>query len=168
MLGKTHAVGGVSLGIAVYSVTHVPVCLPVYIGSCIIGALLPDIDHPNSLIGKYIIIVPQLINIKWAHRTITHSLLFLTLVYVVLSLLTANYSVLTGITIGTLSHLVLDSLTVTGVPWLYPFNKQKFRLLKIKTGSYNEFAVGFLCVVMALISIFPERTYEFIIQMLSN
>ena len=36
-----------------------------------------------------------------------------------------------GLFIGAMSHVLLDSLTPKGTPWLYPVTKKKFRLMKL-------------------------------------
>src|SRR5450830_40275 len=41
----------------------------------ILGGLLPDIDHPNSYVGKRIPIVPNFLNAISGHRGVTHSLI---------------------------------------------------------------------------------------------
>lgn len=81
------------------------------------GALLPDVDSPNSQLGRY---VPWLSNFI-GHRTITHT------IWVLLGLLLASY--FTGwlflwmVTIGYFLHIFEDSFSTQGIAWLWPLGK---------------------------------------------
>jgi len=46
---------------------------------------------------------------------------------------------ITGITVGYLTHLLSDMLTVRGCPVLFPFTKKYIRFMKIKTGTFPEY-----------------------------
>ena len=45
--------------------------------------------------------------------------------------------IIDGFFIGIFSHLFLDSLTVSGIPLLYPFSKKKYKLLRLKTNKHE-------------------------------
>ena len=45
-----------------------------------IASLLPDIDKQNSLLGRFIPILPTVIEKTFGHRTITHTVFFMGLV----------------------------------------------------------------------------------------
>ena len=98
-----------------------------------IGSAIPDLDQPTaefyrelpagSLIGK---LVSPLLG---SHRLISHSLLGMGIVGYVINLvleylsnyLTADINIIWwAFILGYLSHLVADSLTKEGVPWLFP------------------------------------------------
>ena len=55
-----------------------------------------------------------------------------------------------GVFLGILSHLLLDSFTIGGLPWFYPLSKKKFSLAKIKTNSRGE---DMLCGILTFINI---------------
>lgn len=126
----SHMTGGIILGIgSVYLARKVNIepNTVLLIGSSILGSLLPDIDHPKSFIGNKIPILPTILYSTVGHRTITHSLLFAS----VMGILVATFINLwlgIGLTIGILSHIILDMLTPSGVAYLYPFNKKKLKL----------------------------------------
>lgn len=88
----------------------------------LLGSLFPDIDHPNSTLGRFI---PLGYFIR--HRTITHSLLALAIA------LYAN----PWFGVGYATHLFLDALNPSRVPMLYPYEK-KFGIGLIRTGSVVE------------------------------
>lgn len=113
----------------------------------IIGSLLPDIDHPESKMGRHIPIVPHMMYLVAGHRGITHSLIF------VIILLTLGFFWMPffGLAIGSVIHIVGDMLTPSGVPFFWP-KKQRYRIAKIRTGSVFDILIGmtasFLTVIM--------------------
>lgn len=126
MLGKTHLAYGVAIGVSV--------CYkdPFVIGFASLGSLLPDIDYPESLLGRIIPVIPKVI----PHRTITHALwipLVLTGVYLYYPSI-----YLLSLILGYIGHLIQDSFTKDGVKWFYP--KLKIKGF-IKTGSFLEYII---------------------------
>ncbi|MEO8117058.1 MAG: metal-dependent hydrolase, partial [Bacteroidota bacterium] len=100
---------------------------PTFIFFTAFFSLLPDADHTKSLIGKFVYPVAKFINRKYGHRTITHSLMFYLIGYVIVSFIEKATS--TGTTISKIylwaygSHLIFDMLTKQGIPLFYPFKK---------------------------------------------
>ena len=86
------------------------------------GALLPDIDTPESTLGHLIRPISEAINDKFGHRTITHDVLIAAIVFII-SLFVRN-QIFFSIMIGILSHLFLDGLTREGVTFNYIYNCQ--------------------------------------------
>jgi inner membrane protein len=131
-----------------------------------LGGIAPDIDQPtapfwrNLPVGKFFgKIFDKMLG---GHRFLTHSLLGLALLgflfHLLLVLLTPIMpSVNTGYVwwafmIGALSHLVLDTFTKEGVPWLLPipvkFGLPPIRSLRITTGKWLEkFLFLGLCIL---------------------
>ena len=101
-------------------------------GGLLLGSVLPDIDADGSTITR---ILPK---IPIEHRTITHSFLALVAMTVVAAIFSRYFAL--GMFFGYLSHLLLDSLNPTGVPFFYPFIKIKYRFskIRIRTGSILE------------------------------
>ncbi|BAN95988.1 hypothetical protein E05_12220 [Plautia stali symbiont] len=91
--------------------------------AALLTCLLPDIDHPKSVLGQRLKWLSQPIARAFGHRGFTHSLLA---VAVSLWLFQINVpadrflpaDVLQGMTLGYLSHIVADMLTPAGVPLL--------------------------------------------------
>ncbi|WP_411954226.1 metal-dependent hydrolase [Alkalibacillus sp. S2W] len=99
-----------------------------------------------------------------SHRTWTHSLVFVVLVGVALTMLQASISISEtlqyGFLIGVVSHIFGDFLTKQGVPLLYPLSQKKFKfILSFRTGSpvENVVVMGLvgLCVWMLASSVMP-------------
>lgn len=128
-MGVTHAVGGALAGAIAGKMVG-----DVYVGIAVgtIASLLPDIDHPKSMLGRRIPIIPSIISRIFGHRTITHSIWFCLLVgfatYLLFSPINSQIdnSYALGMAfvafMGCLSHLVLDGLTSGGIK---PFNPVK-------------------------------------------
>ncbi|MCS7121732.1 MAG: metal-dependent hydrolase [Archaeoglobaceae archaeon] len=103
------------------------------------GSLLPDIDHPRSLISKsYWFSISKFISKTTRHRGWTHSLfgaiLFTSIGAIFLQ---GNLFILTTFFLGYTSHLLIDTLNPSGVSWLWP-KKKKYKIGIIKTGSRAE------------------------------
>jgi inner membrane protein len=87
----------------------------VYTPLIIVGSLLPDIDTPFSKLGKYNVFAAIML-----HRGITHSLLATGIIAAIGLLISP---IMVWVAVGYLSHLLADSLTPSGIRWLYPFRK---------------------------------------------
>lgn len=84
------------------------------------------------------------------HRQGTHSLLALFLFNLLLFIIAPQY-LLAGI-VGYGSHLLLDSLTPSGVPLFYP-NKKRFRFPLVKTGSLGDILFGALASIFFVLNV---------------
>lgn len=172
MTGKTHAAVGVA--------TSIPFLIFVpnyYVVFALIGALFPDIDADNSLIKSkkcrkyilisllilfaainseldvlafFIILILALILSKTEHRTIMHSLLGMGIFTILVAIINIKISLVFAI--GYMTHLLTDSITVTGVPLLYP-NKKMLGLKKFKTNGYFEFAIRTLSICIIVFAV---------------
>jgi len=118
-----------------------------FISLVLLGSLLPDIDYPKSKISNKIPILPFLIKIISKHRGIFHSLFAAIIISSILYLISPTASI--ALFIGYLSHLIIDSLTKSGINFLYPFTKLRISGF-IKTGSYQEFLV-FIAILLIII-----------------
>lgn len=100
-----------------------------FIGGAVVGGLLPDMDHPKSLLGSIVQPLSTIIKETIGHRTFTHSILFTLIIGFFISFFNINFGF--GIGLGMLSHIILDLLTPNtyGVAFLYPFYKKKIRIL---------------------------------------
>ncbi|MCB9050476.1 MAG: metal-dependent hydrolase [Lewinellaceae bacterium] len=159
MRAPNHIVGGLVFTGICSSLSGVNVfASPVYMGLAISAALLPDIDHPKTLIGSLLKPLSQSINRRYGHRTITHSgvtLTILTLVVAIIEKVTAGANSLALIFFfAYFSHLMLDMMTLQGVPLLYPITKNPFVIpgnpgYRIRTGDLRAEAVMF-CLFLSL------------------
>ena len=106
------------------------------------GALLPDIDHPQSTIGRLCFFLSIPLNKWYGHRKIVHGF-FLWGVLSVVGSVFWKPALFLGL--GALSHCFLDCWNVSGVQALEPFSEKVCVLFnrswRIVTGSRKELAV---------------------------
>lgn len=148
MTGKTHLSVGIASTVMVSSnIGSIVSFLPFII----LGSLIPDIDSHSSIIRSrnvmiiswisiitllYLsndnivsagIITTTILSIIYSnakHRSIAHSFFGMFLLMISVSLI--SFTGMLWFTLGYVIHLILDSLTVKGVPLLYPFEKKRF------------------------------------------
>lgn len=129
MLFRTHIAFSFLIGLIFISVLN-PVNQILFMILVLSGSAVPDIDQPNSKIGKNFKIIGWL----FRHRGIFHSVFMALLISSALYFFTGYFS---AFLLGYLSHLVTDSFTVSGIAFLYPLSNKKVRGF-IKTGSMSE------------------------------
>lgn len=142
MTGGTHLVLGALSG-ATLAATGLFESEPLAIAAAMLGALLPDIDHPYSRLGRKMRPVSDLVALVFGHRGITHSL-FAVLAMLLLLLQAPQWFGYAGaLAVGYLSHLAADACTPSGVPLLWP-RRRIFRVpgVSIQTGSISEMVVA--------------------------
>ncbi|MCE0738429.1 MULTISPECIES: metal-dependent hydrolase [Bacillus] len=136
MTGKTHIMGGIaSCTAAAYYYGFDPVLMA---ASGAVGALIPDICHTQSKIGRRFPILSKAVSSVFGHRTFTHSLLFLLIMFFITATYIPNKNISTGLMIGMASHLILDAWTVNGIKLLFPSTIRVRLPLYMKTGSFSE------------------------------
>lgn len=139
MTGKTHLIGGATASAAYVAITNHPDPISIF-GAGLAGAVIPDICHGGSKIGRKFPILSKIINIIFGHRTFTHSLIFLVLATLPLWIF-LNSAIAIGFLIGVASHLILDAATHSGIELFYPW-KEKIRFpITIRTGGIAEYFV---------------------------
>jgi inner membrane protein len=110
--------------------------------SALLTCLLPDIDHPKSLLGQRLRWLSHPIARAFGHRGFTHSLLAIAAGLWLFQINLPQSSpippdVLQGLTLGYLSHIVADMLTPAGVPLLWPC-RWRFRLPILRSQKGNQ------------------------------
>ena len=129
---------------------------PLFIFFITLGAVFPDLDEPNSFIGRKLFFISY--PLRWLglkHRTITHSFIF-PVAAVSIAMFLYNIPLLLFL-YGYCMHLIGDMLTITGIPALYPLSKKYYNLvpqkLRFRTGSTIEYiliSLLFLIIVYSL------------------
>lgn len=140
MLWRTHFLAGATAGLLLVGHTDVKTAA-VSAGVAGVAALLPDIDSPDSKIGRLVPVIPRLFKTVVGHRGAMHSaagaVIALLLAVALLGWRTHVPKLHDLILVGYLSHLVMDSFNPQGVPWLWPYRKH-FGLPLVQTGSLVE------------------------------
>jgi inner membrane protein len=148
MQGNTHIIGGITASLAFAQISNDnPFVL---VGAGIIGALIPDICHGGSKIGRTFPIISKIVNKLFGHRSFTHSLLFLFLVAMLLHAIIPYESIIAGLLVGMMSHIALDMGTKQGVKLFFPINMSVRFPLTTKTGGKVEKVVFTLLSVLSL------------------
>lgn len=146
MVGKTHIVGGVAASLAYAEVGNLEPLI--MMGAGIVGALLPDICHGGSLIGRKMPLLSKVVNTLFGHRSFTHSILFLVIIAYMLNSFVPFEAVRVGFLIGMASHYILDMATKNGIKLFFPINITVRFPLTVKTGGPAESVVlGILTLV---------------------
>lgn len=178
MTARTHdlaAITAFGFLISIYPMTEVNVAtLLVALLANQFGGIMPDIDQPtapfwrNISVGK--VFGKFFGKVLGGHRFLTHSLVGMALAgFLLWHLLLLIHPIMPRVSsefvwwafmVGMLSHLIMDSLTKEGVPWLLPipvkFGVPPVKRLRITTGKYMEkvFFVGLVGIDAWLCAVF--------------
>lgn len=153
MLYKNHLLVSSAIALPIMQATNT--LTPLNLITLGIGALLPDIDEPESYIGRRTRGISDLINLFFGHRGLTHTIYFVFAIGVLtywLGSLT-DYSFLAGtyLTFGVFLHILEDSFSVSGVRWLSPITDRSYHVPIYSTGSLIEFLIGFISLIVIFI-----------------
>ena len=115
-----------------------------------VAATLPIIlNNPITAIGVLGSMAPDwdyMLGIK--HRTYTHSLLVLTISSITILILNKWIALVWLINYGL--HLVADSFTKMGTPFLYPWNKKYYGYKLIKTRGAEDYFIQALVIAFIM------------------
>ncbi|MEI8061511.1 MAG: metal-dependent hydrolase [Candidatus Berkelbacteria bacterium] len=173
MTGKTHRLIGLVAGggyfLATSSALYQPATLGAVIVAAYLGSLMPDADDAGADIWHTLPFghtVGKITDPFLKHRNISHSLvgiaIYTIIVLMVLKLMPDYWGisimpVLISSSIAYASHLLADSFTVEGIPFLWPWGRmlgippKPFDGIRIQTGKWFENLVIFPLVNIALI-----------------
>jgi inner membrane protein len=147
MMFFSHAAFGLLAGIGGCAFTGCSSLL-VFVAISSTAALLPDMDHTSSFLGRRLKPFSIIFRFLFRHRGLLHSFLPAFLLYGALALTTTT-EIASAAFIGYASHLILDALTPQGVR---PFWPLKYRIRgPIRTKSIGEKVLFTLLVTGALL-----------------
>lgn len=116
-------------------------------------SLLPDIDHPSSLVGRIFSGPSKYMLRKYGHRTVTHSLFAVLAAAVLFSpALLFSFSLYFAALLAYSSHIFLDLFNVGGVKLLAPVSQKEYisfhsPSLRILVSSWKEYVLLFVIVL---------------------
>ncbi len=146
MLSKTHLLFAIIVGIIILKLFNFPHPYLFLLIFCFF-TLLPDIDSPNSKLGRKIWPISSLLKLFLGHRGIMHSI-FIPLAIVLTSwhygYLWIGYAAAGGYFL----HLLVDATTVGGIKFFGPFGKKTKGFLR--TGGFIE-SIIFLALGLLLL-----------------
>lgn len=165
MTAPNHIIGGIVITGLFGSFLNLNILSnPIFIASTIFGALIPDIDYTKSMIGKVFRPISKYLNRRYGHRTITHSLLAMFGSFLLFATIESTFYGRTTTAkiylLGFFSHLVLDMMTVQGVPLFYPFLRNPCVLpgnpnARFKTGNLHSETMIFCFFTLSLVFLLP-------------
>jgi len=182
MLAPTHSVFGIFLTLIILAVFGVQWGLHwTIILFAILGSIIPDIDHPRSVIGKIFLLISVPLERRYGHRTITHSLIgwaissaiFGVLVIFVIWILgfvsDLGFSIsdlaprwIAAFSISYFSHLVLDMFNPRGSQMFWPDSGRdvipKNPRFRPESGARIELLIFFIFVALMFLA-FPISKY---------
>lgn len=186
MTGRTHDMAAFT-ALSIITLTHPLPHITLATGMVavlgnLIGGIAPDIDQPtaplwrNLPIGKYF--GRTLGRLLGNHRFLSHSLLGVFLFglafHYILKVLTPSFPSLDmnviwwAFMIGFVSHLIMDTFTTDGVPWLLPIPIKigipPIRAFRIPTGGFIERFIVF--PLLLLINAYVFYTYYDTVKLL--
>src|SRR5271157_6515069 len=136
-MAGSHVVVGISAWVWVAPHLGLPPLDPRALALTTIGALLPDIDHPASWVGRRLRVISRPLAAMLGHRGVTHSLLAVFVCLFLLRWQGFSRAVIGPLMIGYLSHLAADLLTSSGLRLAWPSRKRQAIAL-CRTGSFGE------------------------------
>lgn len=142
MLWKTHFLAGASAGLLVAGQHADAKAALISAGVAGLAALLPDIDSPDSQIGRAVPVLPRVLKTAVGHRGVLHSLVgaaFLTLLFALLFRNEAHLVV--SFLAGYLSHVFMDTLNPQKVPLFWPLQWRVGVGLVTTSGFLERFVV---------------------------
>src|SRR3972149_634938 len=150
MQAPTHAAFGLVFTILAGTVLGILLTPAVAAFACL-GALLPDIDTPTSIIGKACLPLSRFLERRFGHRTLTHS--FLGLALFTLGPLPRQWPLAFGL--GYLSHLLVDCANKSGTPLFWPSQLRavlpRSEEFRIAVGSGQETVL--LVILLAVLAV---------------
>jgi inner membrane protein len=168
MTAPNHIIGGIAITGISLSFWDINIFSnSLYLSFCIFSSLLPDIDHTKSMIGKLFFPLAKYLDRNFGHRTITHSItvlipLFVFLCFFELNIINAYFERI-GLDFSLiflfafLSHLILDMLTIQGIPLFYPFLKNPCVIpanpnMRFRSGNMKSEAIALFIFSFVLFS----------------
>jgi len=108
-----------------------PALDPLAIALATAGALLPDIDHPASWVGRHLRVISRPLATTTGHRGVAHSLVAVLACLIFLSREGLSRVVIDPPIVGYLSHLAADLLTTSGLR----------QALRRRPGAYSRLTI---------------------------
>lgn len=158
MSGANHVAGGVVFTGIFTSFWNVNIFRnPWYLFFTIAFAVLADIDHLKSPVGKIFYPIAKVLDRKFGHRTITHSLVFYLGLGFLVSFIEKTFFGTSTVSLiywfAYLSHIIFDMMTVQGVPFFYPFKRNPCVIpgdskLRLRSADVRSEVIVFVVFIM--------------------
>ena len=155
MRGTTHVIGALALALAAGE-AGLLAPTPSVLAAAALGGLLPDIDHPGSVLGRRVLPIALLAQLLGGHRGPTHSIAVAFAAGALALALGLPATVAAALMLGYASHLALDYFNPTGVPLAWPLRARRYAApATIRTGGAVEMAFAIPLALMTWL-LFPR------------
>jgi len=143
MTAPTHAAFGI-LWAAITGAGYLPAL------ASALGSLLPDLDQPQSSIGRLFFFISNPLNLRFGHRGLIHS--FILYLPILICGYVLKQPIILWLALGAISHILIDCYNTSGVKAFLPFSDKTVVLFKrdwrINVGSVQELVV---CVIFLVL-----------------
>ena len=146
MMYKTHLVFGLLAGLVFLKYYNVG-NIALFLGVCCFFAILADIDHPQSKIGRKIKPLSWGCNKLFGHRGVLHSIFPVIALYLVFMYILGWRDIALGAGVGYFSHILVDAFTIQGINFLNPVGRAKVSGF-VETGSIVEWLFFVVFIVL--------------------
>lgn len=140
MMWKTHLAFGGLIGLLLIPILK-PYSIILFLSIILFASLLPDIDHPDSKVGRKV----KIIGFLFKHRGFFHSIFGVALFTIPFIYFKLNIIAI-PILIGYCSHLLGDLITLEGITPFYPLQINVKGFLKVN--SWTETGLFFLLLIL--------------------
>ena len=147
MMFKTHLAFGFFVGLFLIQFFH-PSNQILFMGLIVVASVLPDIDHPDSVIGKNI----KIIGFLFEHRGFFHSIFALALFTFPVLYFFKSYLLGIAVLAGYAAHLVADCISKQGIMPLHPISRFRIRGF-IRTNSSIEYLLFIVLVIFDIVKL---------------
>lgn len=143
-------------------------------GVVVIASILPDIDHPESMLGRHVKIVSIPLSVlqgdksflPWSEdshsRGITHSIWMVAACFYIFNSDSNPYFI--ALAFGIIAHLIGDALTPAGIRLFWPL-PTKFRSpIRFQTGGFVEYVFTLTLAIFAMSELLGFDLMEYIID----
>ena len=146
MMAGSHVVVGAAAWVWAAPHLGLPPLDVISLAMAIGGSLLPDIDHPQSWVGRRLRLISRPLAATMGHRGFTHSILAVIACALLLRWQGLSRGVVAPVVVGYLSHLGADFFTSSGLPLAWPL-RRRYALPLCKTGSLAESVIVVLFAI---------------------
>lgn len=149
-MAKTHVASTLAIASLPLLWGQPPQDFPLFLLASAIGSLLPDIDEPNSFMGRRLGFLSWPVHLAFGHRTITHNLPLALIGFA--TSVSFSFIIVSWVFFGVVMHILGDAMTNNGVRGgMSPFASDFVILPKVLRFRVGGVAEHFLFALLAVL-----------------
>ena len=153
MLAKTHALFSFLLGSIFLYYFEIPY-QAIFLILIVLSSYLPDIDTPQSKLGKSLFFISYPLKFIFGHRKLFHSIFIPLILFGLLANFLDLFYLGLAIFLGYFTHLIGDAFSKEGIMFLYPISKFKLNGFFKVGGNFEMFLASLFLIIDFLIILF--------------